>query len=187
MREWLGSPNQTKPPPGNCIASRTRKTKLINYRAKPYENKVNDMTKLQTTALIAATSGLMSLVALGYPPATATPADEQAAVTAAKTWLALVDKGQIGQAWDSSASFLKSAAPKQQFVNQVKPIRDAFGKVLSRTLKGKQFTKTVPGAPDGEYVIIQFDTTFEKKKDAVETITPMKDKGQWRVSGYFIK
>ena len=145
------------------------------------------MTKSKTAALVAATSGLVALVSLGFAPATASPADEQAAVTAAKAWLALVDKGQVGQAWESSASFMKAAAPKQQFINQVKPIRDAFGKVLSRNLKSKQFTRSVPGAPDGEYVIIQFDTVFEKKKDAVETITPMKDKGQWRVSGYFIK
>ncbi len=50
------------------------------------------------------------------------------------------------------------------------------------------FTRTVPGAPDGEYVVIQFDTQFENKAAAVETVTPMREKdGSWRVSGYFIK
>jgi len=42
--------------------------------------------------------------------------------------------------------------------------------------------------PDGDYVIIQFDTSFENKKSAIETVTPMLDKdGVWRVSGYYIK
>jgi hypothetical protein len=46
----------------------------------------------------------------------------------------------------------------------------------------------MPGAPDGEYYVIQYDTSFEKKKSAVETITPMVDKeGKWRVSGYYIR
>jgi len=45
-----------------------------------------------------------------------------------------------------------------------------------------------PLPPDGEYVVIQFKTSFENKKAAIETITPMLDKdGKWKVSGYFIK
>jgi hypothetical protein len=46
----------------------------------------------------------------------------------------------------------------------------------------------VPGAPDGRYVTIQYETVFEKKASAVETITPMLDPdGIWRVSRYFIR
>lgn len=44
------------------------------------------------------------------------------------------------------------------------------------------------GAPDGRYVVIQYETAFERKKSAVETITPMVDPdGAWRVSGYYIR
>jgi hypothetical protein len=44
------------------------------------------------------------------------------------------------------------------------------------------------GAPDGEYVVLKYDTVFDKKEHAVETVTPMKDAdGLWRVSGYFIR
>ena len=50
------------------------------------------------------------------------------------------------------------------------------------------YVKTLPNAPDGEYVVIQYDTNFEHKQGAVETVVPMLDKdGKWRVSGYFIK
>jgi hypothetical protein len=46
----------------------------------------------------------------------------------------------------------------------------------------------LPGAPDGQYVIIQFETSFENKQNAVETVTPMLDTdSQWRISGYYIK
>ena len=46
----------------------------------------------------------------------------------------------------------------------------------------------IPDAPEGEYVVIQFDTVFENKKEAIETITPMLDPdGKWRVAVYFIK
>jgi len=46
----------------------------------------------------------------------------------------------------------------------------------------------MPGAPDGQYVLMQFETSFTNKKSAVETITFMLEKdGQWRAAGYFIK
>jgi hypothetical protein len=60
--------------------------------------------------------------------------------------------------------------------------------MVSRKFKSSQYTKTLPGVPDGEYVVIQYDTSFEHKQSAVETVTPMLDKdGKWRISGYFIK
>ena len=66
--------------------------------------------------------------------------------------------------------------------------RRPLGKMIKRKLKNKQYMTSLPGAPDGEYVVIQFDTAFENKKEAIETITPLLDTdGKWRVSGYFIK
>jgi hypothetical protein len=60
--------------------------------------------------------------------------------------------------------------------------------VQSRKLKSATYSKTLPGAPDGEYVVIKYNTSFANKASAVETISPMLDKdGTWRVSGYFIK
>jgi len=60
--------------------------------------------------------------------------------------------------------------------------------LVSRELKSTRYTTSAPGAPDGQYVIIQYNTTFEKKMSAVETVTPMLDQdGKWRVSGYYIK
>ena len=41
---------------------------------------------------------------------------------------------------------------------------------------------------DGQNVVIQFKSTFEKKSSAIEAITPMIDEdGKWRMSGYFMK
>ena len=67
-------------------------------------------------------------------------------------------------------------------------MRKPLGKVISREVKSKSYHTSLPGIPDGEYVVIQFETSFENKKSAIETLTPMMDKDvKWRVSGYFIK
>jgi hypothetical protein len=63
-----------------------------------------------------------------------------------------------------------------------------MGKLISRKVKTQVYKTSLPGAPDGEYVVIQFETSFKNKKAAVETVTPMMDEdGVWRVSGYYIK
>jgi len=113
---------------------------------------------------------------------------EKAAVTASNAWLSLVDGENYAESWNQAAALFKAAVTKEQWQSMVKAVRAPLGKVVARKLKSKQYTKTLPGAPDGEYVVIQYETTFENKKSAVETVTPMLDKdGKWRVSGYYIK
>jgi hypothetical protein len=110
------------------------------------------------------------------------------AVRSAETWLKLVDTARYDQSWDTAASYFKARVKKGAWSEMVNSVRSPFGSVIKRKLKSANFTKSVPGAPDGEYVVIQFATSFENKKKSIETITPMKDTdGQWRVSGYYIK
>ena len=113
---------------------------------------------------------------------------EEAAQASARDWLVLVDSGKYADSWQESASLFKAHVARSQWSNMIAAARDPLGKLVSRKLKSAHYTRTLPGAPDGEYVVIQYDTSFEHKQSAVETITPMIDKdGKWRVSGYFIK
>jgi hypothetical protein len=113
---------------------------------------------------------------------------EQLAQQSAEPWLALVDSGKYGESWEQAAQFFKAALTKEQWQSALRASRRPLGKVLTRNLKSATFTKTLPGAPDGEYVVIQYESSFEHKQAAVETVTPMLDKdGQWRVSGYYVK
>lgn len=130
----------------------------------------------------------MTCVLFGWTQSVAGQAEELAALAAAKDWLALVDAGNYAESWETSSSLMRGAVTRDHWTAALNAVRKPLGKVLSRTEKNKKFTRSLPGAPDGEYVMIQFDTSYENKKSAVETITPMKDKdGKWRVSGYFIK
>lgn len=116
------------------------------------------------------------------------PQAEKAAVAAADAWLKLVDAGQYAESWAEAAEYFKNAVSKEDWQKSMEPFRKPLGALVSRTLKSTDYTTTAPGAPDGQYVIIQYDSSFENKKSAVETVTPMLDKdGKWRVSGYFIK
>lgn len=110
------------------------------------------------------------------------------AKAAATAWLALVDGGKYVESWDAASTYFKGAITKDDWTKALGSVRSPLGKVKSRKLKSADFTRTLPGAPDGQYVVIQYDTEFENKAASVETITPALDKdGSWKVSGYYIK
>ena len=113
---------------------------------------------------------------------------EDLAQKAAESWLKLVDTGKFDESWALAASLFKRAVTKAQWAQAADGAVKPLGKLVSRQLKSRQFSEKLPGAPDGKYVVIQFDSVFENKAAAVETVTPMLDAdGVWRVSGYFVK
>ena len=114
--------------------------------------------------------------------------DEKDALQAAEEWLLLIDANDFGASWDNAAAMFKNAITKEQWEKAIRPIKSAIGDIISREMKSAKYTASLPGAPDGEYFVIQFSTSFTNKKSAIETVTPMKDPdGKWRVSGYYIK
>ena len=111
-----------------------------------------------------------------------------AAVAAAKSWLGLVDAGSYGESWEEAAALFQGALTREQWIQSLAAARTPLGALVSRQVASARYATSLPGAPDGEYVVIQFTTVLANKKSAVETVTPMKGgDGVWRVAGYYIK
>jgi hypothetical protein len=138
-----------------------------------------------TKSLWIAVPVLVGCLMVGV--ALANEAAKKAAEAAATPWLALVDRADYAGSWNQGSKMFKSLVTQQKWVDQMSAVRTPLGKLVSREVKSVEYTTTMPGAPDGEYVVIQYNTSFENKRSAVETVTPMKEKdGTWKVSGYFI-
>ena len=90
--------------------------------------------------------------------------------------------------WDQAASYFRNVVTRPEWEAALNGVRLPLGAVRSRKMSSATPAKQLPGAPDGDYVVIQFDTSFANKTKAVETVTSMLDTdGTWRVSGYFIR
>ena len=114
--------------------------------------------------------------------------DLRPAGQAARAWLATVDAGRYGDSWESAAELFKQTIPKLRWETTVQAAREPLGIVVGRKVRAMNYARVLPGAPEGEYVVIQFDTRFENRPLSVETVTPMREKdGSWKVSGYFIR
>ncbi|MBN1932565.1 MAG: DUF4019 domain-containing protein [Desulfobacterales bacterium] len=137
--------------------------------------------------IIIATFFIMVLLSFGAVMAQTTD-KEKSAVVAAEKWLTLIDEGKSAESWEQAAKYFRSAVNKEQWEKTLAAVRNPLGKLITRKVKIKSYNTSLPGAPDGEYVVIQFESSFENKKSAIETVTPMLQKdGNWRVSGYYIK
>lgn len=129
------------------------------------------------------------LFLIAAQPLLADQSKEIDATAAAQSWLLLVDDQSYTGSWERAAPYFKNAVTREQWEKSLLLVRKPLGKVLSRKLIARQYLRSLSGAPDGEYVVIQYGTRFEKGGGAsVETITPLLDPdGVWRVAGYYIK
>jgi hypothetical protein len=129
------------------------------------------------------------LVVLLMLAALAAPAQDsaRAAGDAAIRWLGYVDAADYGKSWDTESSSFQSAVTKEQWEKQIAAARGPLGAVISRNETSATHTTQLPGMPDGEYVVVREQTSFEHKRSALETITLTYDRDKWRVAGYFIK
>jgi hypothetical protein len=126
------------------------------------------------------------------------------AVSAAKKWLALVDAGNYAESGKESAAVVQGKKTEADWINYLNTNRTPSGKLISRQLvasipltvtNGVPTSPAIsepitasPGAPDGPYVWMQFQSSFAEKKNAKENVTFSLEKdGQWRAADYLIK
>jgi hypothetical protein len=164
---------------------------------------------LTVTALVAA-SGFFAANALAQQPAAQQPAAQQPngqqaapAQTAPRTdehaaeeklaesealgFLKALDEGRYKESYDYTSNLIRSKMDSAQLAAELQKDRQPVGKLKTRKLLNMSYTTTLPNAPAGEYVVLQYQTDFEKKSAAVETMTMVFENGYWRVAGWFMK
>lgn len=125
---------------------------------------------------------------LGLALATgAEPAGQQPDIAAAKSWVQLVDNSRWDDSWTAAGTLFKSQMPQARWASTIAPIRAPLGTVSSRVVKAVTPAKSLPGAPDGDYEVVQFQTSFTNKAAATETVVLSREATGWKVDGYFIR
>lgn len=131
---------------------------------------------------------LASIIVAALPLALRAQQADPAAQVSVTSWLALVDAQDYAQSWQAAAAFFRNAVTAEKWQDAARIARGPLGALRSRTEKSVTSAKTLPAAPDGEYVVFQFNTVFERKAAAAETVTAVREPdGNWRVVGYFVR
>ncbi len=106
----------------------------------------------------------------------------------ARSWLALTDESRYTESWKKASSHFQKKRPESDWIKTIETIRKPLGSMEARYIASAGYSQGLSGFPDGEYVIIQFYTTFKRKGLVMETVTLAKDKDNtWRVADYVIK
>src|SRR2546430_17141697 len=93
---------------------------------------------------------------------------DQAARNTALNWLAMVDAGEYVKAWTAYPPRIKSGGLQQAFLGRMRERRFPLGHPRSRKFMKVTHTHRLNGAPDGDYQIIAFKSSFDRKATAVE-------------------
>lgn len=121
------------------------------------------------------------------PGAEETSAAIEAATAAATEWLALIDAGDYEESWKEAASAFQDAVTPAVWETSVTEARSQFEPFGERTLTSSRQVTDPPGAPAGEYTILQYRTEVSGDRTVTETVVPMKEGDAWKVSGYFVQ
>jgi Protein of unknown function (DUF4019) len=130
--------------------------------------------------LVVALTGIAAALTIFAGPA------EDEASAAGQKWLALLDDQKYEESWQQAASMFRDQVKQEQWIVSLKRFRDPLGPPVSRTASRVDFTKTLRAAPDGDYAIIHFTTTFKNKSDVTERLTLVKEDGKWQAAAYAI-
>ena len=145
-------------------------------------------------AVLASSLVPTPLLAQQGPPPTGTQqqndphaADELAAERQALGFLGYLDQGRFADSYAYTGMLIRTQLDRDAFSAQIQKARVGTGAFQSRELIDSAYSTTVPGAPEGQYVILHYHASFANRPDSVETVTLTFAKGYWRVVGYSIK
>jgi len=143
---------------------------------------MNTSVTPRSAVLLSAT---ILFATLSINPALASPADD--AKASAIAWLSLIDHQQYAQSWTEASAVFRGHITQENWASSVKGSLEPLGAVVSREITSVTMSKTLPGAPDGNYAVIRAKTVFKNKAQALETVTLSFEDGKWKTAGYFVR
>ncbi len=107
---------------------------------------------------------------------------------ASDSWIQLIDSGKYRESWSTASELLRKSSDRNKWTEKVTGERKPLGKLITRSAASREYMTSLPGVPDGEYVVIKFRSSFEKKKNIVEIVTAVREPdGKWKGAGYAVK
>lgn len=111
-----------------------------------------------------------------------------AALARARRFIAAVDAGDWTRSYDVAGEFFQSQTSADEWAAMVQPVRGKLGSVEERRLANVQKVQSLPGAPDGDYEILQYQTKFSNESIiSTETVILVRNADGFDIAGYFIR
>ncbi|WP_082814926.1 DUF4019 domain-containing protein [Collimonas fungivorans] len=107
-----------------------------------------------------------------------------AAIDAAKQWLALADAGQAGQMWEQSAALMKEQSDRTAWVAYIGTMHNQYGAAPDkRVWQAMEHQIDHPSLPRGEFSSVTFVSGYAKAR-AWEKVALVWQNQRWVPVGY---
>lgn len=115
-------------------------------------------------------------------------AEQQTAQDTADVWIALIDSMEYAASWEGASAAFRQQVTQDQWEQGLQGALGPLGPLLSRAPQGREYTTTLPNAPEGEYVVITYGSSYAQLENAVETIVMVRNPaGVWKPAGYYVR
>lgn len=133
--------------------------------------------KLATVLLLALLTACTARAAEPIP----------AAIAAAWQWLVFVDGEDYGAAWASASPLWKDSTSEEKWTAALRALREPLGGIQKREVVRALAATSIPGRPEGSYVIVQFRANFASRSDVMEKLTMARSaSGDWQACEYAV-
>lgn len=104
---------------------------------------------------------------------------------AAQDYVQLLDQGRYADSWTKGAKIFQNTITQTEWKTALNLARSRLGRVTARTLKDQKPAWNPAGLPPGPYMVVEYNTSFEKAPGSGELLTLMRENdGKWKVLTY---
>jgi hypothetical protein len=127
-------------------------------------------------------------VTVAAEPVEVTVAEQQVAQDTADAWVALIDSMEYAASWNRASAAFRQQVTQTQWEQALQGVLGPLGPLVVRAPQGREYTTTLPGAPEGEYIVITYGSSYTQLEDAVETVVMVRNPGgEWKPAGYYVR
>lgn len=133
---------------------------------------------------------ILSVLAIIFVPQFTNKPDKnkaEATIAAATEFLQMVDAGRYDDSWQIADPFLQKKVPLPDWQAKLTKIKETFGPVAERSLDDVNFTAPAEELPESEFIMLQYETRFQKQEMNEVITLVLGNDNRWRVVGYFIQ
>jgi hypothetical protein len=140
------------------------------------------MRNLPVLACFAALVGLLTLAG----PAAFASGEQHVddGLVASKNWIGQIDAGRYDDSYSAASGEMRDKVPQDRWSLVLKSIRDPWGAVVNRHQLSHVYKPNGFEGTEGEFLVITYDTSFQKLPEATELVVLRWEDGQWRGAGY---
>jgi hypothetical protein len=129
--------------------------------------------------------GICCLLFAAAPQARASAEDEiDSALTASKAWVGQIDAEQYDESYAFGCDAMHDKVQQDKWELVLKSLRGPWGAVLNRKQISHIYKPNGFEGSEGEFMVITYDTSFQRLGAATEIVVLKWEGGKWRGGGY---